>query len=170
MTLGAEKDWREEFGLDQADAKLFFAGEAEVAQKGGPASQAHVLRHAFDLLALDGVLCAEHAPLIYFKKVDRIDATEVADLHRTFWNHGGAPVLVLITRDEVHVYSGLVRPEPRTDQPRSIPALVETLRRASAELRELLPALESGVTRHRSIRPIGSTARSSTISNTPAES
>lgn len=144
MTLGAEKDWREEFGLDQADAKLFFAGEEDVAQKGGPASQAHVLRHAFELLELDGVLCTEHAPLIYFKKVDRIDATDVADLHRTFWNHGGAPVLVIITRDEVHVYSGLVRPEPKSDQPRSIPALVETLRRASAELRELLPALESG--------------------------
>jgi predicted RNA methylase len=144
MTLGAEKDWREEFGLDLADAKLFFAGESDVAQKGGPASQAHVLRHAFELLRLDGVLCTDHAPLIYFKTVDRIDASDVADLHRKFWNHGGAPVLVLITRDEVHVYSGLVRPEQRTEQPRPISALVETLRRASAELRELLPALESG--------------------------
>ncbi len=144
MTLGAEKDWREEFGLDQADAKLFFAGEADVTQKGGPASQAHVLRHAFELLGLDAALCTEHAPLIYFKKADRIDATEVEDLHRTFWNHGGAPVLVLITREEVHVYSGLVRPEPRAEYQRSIPALVQTLRRASAELRELLPALESG--------------------------
>ena len=144
MTLGAEKDWREELGLDQADAKLFFSGQSDVAQKGGPASQAHVLRHAFELLGLDGVLCTEHAPLIYFKKVERIDPSDVADLHRRFWNHGGAPVLVLITRDEVHVYSSLVRPEPRTDQPRSIAALVVTLRRASAELRELLPALESG--------------------------
>lgn len=144
MTLGAEKDWREEFGLDLADARLFFADKADVGQLGGPTSQAHVIRHAFELLGLDGALCTEHAPLIYFKKVSRIDATAVSELHRKFWNHGGAPVLVLITRDEVHVYSGLVRPEAQTDHTGSIPALVETLRRASAELRELLPTLESG--------------------------
>jgi hypothetical protein len=144
MTLGAEKDWREEFGLDLADASLFFADKTDVARRGGPASQAHVIRHAFDLLGLDGALCTEHAPLIYFKKVNRIDATTVLELHRKFWNHGGAPVLVLITRDDVHVYSGLVRPELQTAHSGSIPALVETLRRASVELRELLPALESG--------------------------
>ncbi|HVR38218.1 MAG TPA: N-6 DNA methylase [Thermoanaerobaculia bacterium] len=144
MTLGAEKDWREEFGLDRADTKLFFADKSDVARRGGPASQAHVIRHAFDLLSLDGALCTEHAPLVYFKKVHRIDATAVAELHRKFWNHGGAPVLALITRDDVHIYSGLVRPVAQTDHTGSIPALVDTLRRASAELRELLPAMESG--------------------------
>ncbi|HEX7828372.1 MAG TPA: hypothetical protein VF787_01890 [Thermoanaerobaculia bacterium] len=144
MTLGAEKDWRDEFGLDQADASLFFANKADVVRRGSPTSQAHVIRHAFDLLELDGALCTEHAPLIYFKKVHRIDATAIAELHRKFWNHGGAPVLAVITCDEVHVYSALVRPVAQTDHTGSIPALVEILRRASGGLRELLPALESG--------------------------
>jgi hypothetical protein len=144
MTLGAEKDWREEFGLDPADANLFFAGPSEVARRGSPSSQAHVLRHAFKLLDLDGILCTEHAPLIYFKKVHRIDADAVADLHHRFWNHGGAPVLVLISRDEVHIYSGLVQPVERGDLAGRIPALVETLDRTSSALREFLPAVESG--------------------------
>ena len=59
------------------------------------ASQAHVARRAFDLLHLDGVLCADRAPLVYFKWVSRIDNLEIAALHRTFWNHGGAPILVV---------------------------------------------------------------------------
>src|SRR5436305_8434088 len=142
MTLGTEKDWRQEFGLDEADAKLFFADKSDLARHSGSTSQAHVVRQAFDLLGLDGALCTDHAPLIYFKRVRRVDPADVVELHRRFWNHGGAPVLVLITQDEVHVYSGLVRPVSEANEVGSIE--VETLRRASAELREFLPALESG--------------------------
>lgn len=144
MTLAAEKDWREEFGLDLADASLFFADESDVARRGSPSSQAHVLRHAFKLLEVDGILCTEHAPLIYFKTLQRIDASTVADLHHKFWNHGGAPILVLITRDEVHVYSGLVQPVDQSERTDRIPALVETLERASSALRAFVPAVESG--------------------------
>ena len=144
MTLGAEKDWRKEFGLDQADARLFFADKADLARRGSPASQVHVLRHAFELLEVDGVLCSPHAPLIYFKKVPRVDAARVVELHRRFWNHGGAPVLVLITREDVHVYSGLVQPVERADLTGNIPALVETLNRTAAVLRQFIPAVETG--------------------------
>src|SRR5215203_5703031 len=105
--IGAEKDWREEFGLDRADARLFFAGEFDVAQRGGPASQAHGIRPAFELPALDDALCTDHRVLVYFKKVDRIDAIDVADLHSKFWNRSGASVLVFIWRYEGDVYSAL---------------------------------------------------------------
>ena len=84
MTLGVEKDWRQEFGLDRADRSLFFGDKSEVVRRGSPSSQAHVLRHAFDLLDVDGILSTEHAPLIYFKKVQRIDPAAVAELHRRF--------------------------------------------------------------------------------------
>jgi len=144
MTLAAEKDWREEFGLDLADASLFFADESDVARRGAPSSQAHVLRHAFRLLEVDGILCTDHAPLIYFKKLRRIDVSTVTRLHRDFWNHGGAPVLVLITDDDVHVYSGLVQPAEQGDVTGPIPALVKTLERASSALREFVPGVESG--------------------------
>jgi len=108
------------------------------------ASQGHVVRRAFDLLKLDGVLCTENTPLVYFKQVKRVETAEVAALHRKFWNHGGAPVLLLVTPDEVHVYSGLIRPIPQADPSGAVHGLVETLDRTSTAIGEFLPAVESG--------------------------
>ena len=144
MSVSANNEWRSEFGIASVGPRAFFASKAELNAPGMNASQGHVLRRAFDLLKLDGVLCTENTPLVYFKQVKRIEPAEVARLHRTFWNHGGAPILVLIAPDQVHVYSGLVRPLPQTDPSGSIPALVDTLDRASAAIREFLPTVESG--------------------------
>lgn len=63
------------------------------------APQAHIMCCAFDLLKLDGMLCAENAPLVYFKEVKRVNPLEVAALHRKFWNAGR---LLRIARSEVH--------------------------------------------------------------------
>jgi hypothetical protein len=108
------------------------------------ASQAHILRRAFDLLQLDGVLCTDNTPLVYFKQLKRIETAEIAGLHRKFWNHGGAPILVLIAPDNVHVYSGFTRPVPVGDDNATVPGLVEILDRASNAIREFLPSVESG--------------------------
>ncbi|MEK7406083.1 MAG: N-6 DNA methylase [Acidobacteriota bacterium] len=144
MSVSTDKGWREEFGIGHAGPKVFFADQAELNAAGTHASQGHVLRRAFDLLKLDGVLCTQNAPLVYFKQVERIDPAEVFLLHRSFWNHGGAPILVLIAPNEVHVYSGLTRPVPQAGAGGRIPGLVDTLKRASSALREFLPAVESG--------------------------
>jgi len=144
MSAATDKDWRREFGVERAEPGIFFASQAELNAAGADAPQGHVLRRGFDLLKLDGVLCTENAPLVYFKQVKRIDTAEVVRLHRKFWNHGGAPILVLIAPDQVHVYSGLTRPVPQPDRGGHIPSLVGTLGRASSALREFLPAVESG--------------------------
>src|SRR5688572_23090009 len=144
MSPNTGREWRDEFGLPESGAQTFFSSKADLKSAHPESSQAHVVRRAFDLLKLDGVLCRDRAPLIYFKSVQRIDSSEVVRLHRTFWNHGGAPIMVLVAPDEVHVYSGLVRPEPQTDASRQIRGLVERLDRASAALREFLPSVESG--------------------------
>lgn len=141
MSVAAHSGWREEFGIGPAGAGDFFASKAELSALGVNASQSHVLRRAFDLLQLDGVLCAENTPLVYFKQVKQLDKQEAFRLHRTFWNHGGAPILVLIADDEVHIYSGLVKPgSPGTDTP----GLVETIRRSTTAIKEFLPSVESG--------------------------
>jgi hypothetical protein len=144
MSVSANNDWQKEFGIGQAGPKAFFASKAELGAAGTDASQSHVLRRAFDLLNLDGILCTENAPLVYFKQVKRIDAAEISLLHRKFWNHGGAPILVLVTPSEVHIYSGLMRPGPKAENGGQIPGLVDTLDRASAAIREFLPTVESG--------------------------
>ena len=141
--MAEANNWRNEFGIGDTDAKTFFASKVELNAPGLDASQSHVLRRAFDLLKLDGVLCVANIPLIYFKLVKRIEAEDVASLHRKFWNHGGAPILVLVDPAEVHIYSGLVRPHPQTHGG-NIPALVDTLQRASVAIREFLPTVESG--------------------------
>jgi hypothetical protein len=144
MSVSVKNDWQSEFGITPDGSKAFFAGKADLNAPGAEASQAHVVRRAFDLLKLDGVLCVENIPLVYFKEVKRIETTDVASLHRKFWNHGGAPLLVLVAPNEVQIYSGLIKPAAPAARGGDISGLVETLHRASSALREFLPGVESG--------------------------
>lgn len=138
-----DTNWHSEFGLDLIDPRAFIANKAALATTSLKPTQSHVLRRAFDLFGLDGVLCTESAPLVYFKQVPRLDPQEIHLLHRTFWNHGGAPILVLLSPSEIHVYSALVQPTTQLGDER-IPALVDVLQRATVAVREFLPAVESG--------------------------
>ena len=144
MTRTTSETWQNELGLSAARGPNFFASPTDLNALTLGVSRAHVVRRAFDLLALDGVLCADRSPLVYFKYVSQIDNTAVAHLHRTFWNHGGAPLLVLVSSNDVHVYSGLIPPVPEAGGARSLPSLVDQLTRASASLKALLPSVESG--------------------------
>ena len=144
MSVATDKDWQKEFGIEHAGINTFIATKEDLNAAIGAASQGHVLRRAFDLLKLDGILCTQNIPLVYFKTLKKIDVTEVVRLHRRFWNHGGAPILVLVSPLEVHVYSGLVRPVSGAEGADSMPGLVKILQRASAALREFLPSVESG--------------------------
>jgi type I restriction-modification system DNA methylase subunit len=144
MSVGADRNWRKAFGLEHAGTKGFFASKSELTASGTHASQAYILRRAFDQLNLDGILCTDSTPLIYFKRVKRIDPAEVVRLQHDFWNHGGAPILVLVAPEGVHVYSGCSEPVPQADSNGRIPSLVTVLDWVSPKLREFLGAVESG--------------------------
>lgn len=141
MSTNVAVNWQKEFGIDKKSYPNFFSGKDDLNQK---VPQAHVLRHAFDLLELDGILCTENAPLIYFRQVKKIKPDEVLQLHRKFWNHGGAPILVLISKDQVHIYSGMSRPASEGKVQDTPPSLVKTLERVAVGLREFLVSVESG--------------------------
>ncbi len=141
MTSAAEKDWKSEFGVDAAPPPRFFAAKQELD---ATVPQAHLLRRAFDDLKVDGILCADHSPLVYFKKIKRLAPKAVYELHRQFWNHGGAPVLVLISDDQVQVYSGMTGPAADAQSDGNLPSLVTTLDRVTSSLREFLTSVESG--------------------------
>lgn len=49
-------------------------------------------------------------PLIYFSVIQKYDAKEVADLHRLSWNLGEAPLLFVVTPDEVLIYNNYETP------------------------------------------------------------
>lgn len=44
-------------------------------------------------------------PLIYFSVIHKYDAKQVAELHRLSWNLGEAPLLFVVTPDEILVYN-----------------------------------------------------------------
>jgi len=136
----ADRVLQEEFEVGSNSTGVFFDNRDQLSG----AKHSHTLRTAFDLLGLDGIFCAENAPLVYFKKIKRFNSEEIANLHRKFWNHGGAPILVLLSDTEVHVYSAFILPDAAISPDKRISALVETLDRTSALLREFLPAVESG--------------------------
>jgi hypothetical protein len=142
MSTTTAKDWRKDFGIDGRQPPSLFTSKDQMTPT---TPQAHLLRRAFESLEVDGVLCADHSPLIYFKQVKTITADAVYKLHKQFWNHGGAPVLVLISETQVHVYSGMSRPGHRppsgSDQ---LPSHIETLNRVAETLRIFLTSVESG--------------------------
>jgi hypothetical protein len=140
MAANTVPNWLKEFGIDDLKPPIFFSSTADLV--GIP--QAHVLRKAFELLELDGIFCTENSPLIYFKQVNNITPDKVLKLHRQFWNHGGAPILVLISGSQVHIYSGMSRPVPAQEAQENPPSLVKTLDRISDGLREFLTSVESG--------------------------
>lgn len=146
MTATADKDWTKDFGLNNRHPPSLFTSKDQVA----PATpQAHLLGRAFDTLKVDGILCIDHTPLAYFKLVRQITPETVAELHRQFWNHSGATLLVLISDDRVHIYSGMIRPEPYTPATGKEPSLVDSLDRVTESLREFIVAVESGEFFHR---------------------
>lgn len=141
----APTDWRNDFGLSRAHYPGLFTSRDQLTAQ---VPQAHILRHAFDLLNLDGILCLENQPLIYFKEVTESQVARSGLIHRQFWNHGCAPILVLISPVRVHILSGMVRPTS-DDLTGSVPALIETLDRVSVELSKFIVAVESGSYFHR---------------------
>jgi hypothetical protein len=144
MTTAAPKDWIVEFGLGGRKPPEFFSSVDQLDDVAGKVPQPHALRRAFEDLGVEGVLCQGRSPVIYFRQVGKIDPDRILDLHRSFWNQGIAPILVVIAPDEVHVYSGLATPEGSPAITGDVPGLVEKLARVRDGLRSFLLSVESG--------------------------
>lgn len=144
MTTGAPKDWIEDFGLGGRKPPEFFSNTDQLNDAAGKAPQPHALRRAFEELGVHGVLCQERSPVVYFRQVNKVDPDQILELHRSFWNQGIAPILVVIAPDEVHVYSGLATPENTPCDSGRVSGLVETLSRVQEQLRSFLLSVESG--------------------------
>ena len=141
MSTARDASWQLDFGIENGGYPGFVASTDELVTEG---LYSHGLRQAFELLELDGVFCSEQTPLVYFKEVDAIEPGQALGLHRRFWNHGTAPILVLVAPDQVHVYSGMARPQPVEGSTADPRCLVDTLERAAEELQHFLIAVESG--------------------------
>lgn len=54
-------------------------------------------------------------PLIYFSVIEKYDAKQVAELHRLSWNLGEAPLLFVVTPDEILIYNNYEAPQAIED-------------------------------------------------------
>jgi SAM-dependent methyltransferase len=146
MSHDSLDNWPEEVGLAGAKPPTFFRSLAEL-EEAKPPPQAHALRRAFEEMELDGVLCLEGTPAVYFKCLHSVDPGPARQLLRLVWNQGIAAVLILITPHEVRVHSGLVPPRGRDgDDPGAKGSLVRTLNRVreALEVRRLALSIQNG--------------------------
>lgn len=139
-----QTDWKKDFGLEDRKPPYFFSSVEQLDSATVRVSHPLIIRRAFRQLGMQGVLCQEHGPVIYFCKVNKIESALLMDLHRRFWNQGIAPILVIISPDEIHVYSGLIPPQNTPMVNGEVPGLVQILSRTQANLRSFLLSVESG--------------------------
>ena len=123
----------------------------QLDQPGGSVPQPLALRRAFEQIGIDGVLCQQRVdpdeglqPVIYFRQVSKIQPEEVTEIHRSFWNQGIAPVLVVIGPRKFTSTPGLFRLHPVRPARGGAPGFVETLDRTEEQLRAFIFSVESG--------------------------
>lgn len=107
-----------------------------------------VIERAWEELKLNGVLCLDCRPVLYFKENGRpLSLRDRLRLQKLFWNQGVANVLVLADPTSVNVYSGLTKPQnEQSDNDTAENSLIETLARADyvQRIRTLFHDLATG--------------------------
>jgi hypothetical protein len=103
------------FGLGKLSAEIYFTSFAEAARESAKQSalrgQLHHIRKAFDALKIDGVLCVDGRPTVFFKNFHQpLSRAEINEEQRRCWNQGVATVFVLRDPHRVYLFSGLVPP------------------------------------------------------------
>ena len=66
-------------------------------------------------------------PLIYFRALDKYDAEKVAELHRLSWNMGEAPLLFIVTQDELKVFNNYESPRRKNGTLDPEAGLIDTI-------------------------------------------
>ena len=98
---------------------------------------ASVIDRAWKELNIDGVLCLDGRPILYFKESGQpLSLKERLRFQKRFWNQGVANILVLADPTFVYIYSGLTKPRnDQTTKELSENALIDTLKHADYTLR-----------------------------------
>lgn len=140
------RDIRETFALEHDMPPRFYGSLTEIKEAIGLCPYTHAMRRAWENLKLSGILCIDQRPTVYFKEMPRPDDKDLRDLHRRFWNHGTAPLLVVLTESEVLVFSALAYPARVDELPKAEGRIVTILNRTAdiLELRRLATDVETG--------------------------
>jgi type I restriction-modification system DNA methylase subunit len=123
----ASKKLIKDFNLEEVSAPDFFCSEDDIEKHAGIHPYSHFMRRAWETMHLNGILCIEGKPTVYFKEVDRIDSRNQRECYKKFWNQGLATLLVISSPDEVQVYSSLAEPAKEDSPLDAEHRLVQTL-------------------------------------------
>lgn len=132
--------------LDNLSPPVFYRNKDEINQGEGKNPYSHFMRRAWETMSLTAVYCVNKKPTIYFKKVNNIQAQELNEIHKKFWNQGIATLLVIISETQINVYSGLVPPIANEIIDEKDTRLVSTLNETTQalEIYNLIQKVESG--------------------------
>jgi hypothetical protein len=124
-----------DFNLAKVTAPIFFRSIEEVEDHAGRNPFSHFMRRAWETMHLNGILCVEGRPTVYFKEVERIDSHTQRERYKKFWNQGLATLLVVRSPSDVQVFSSLANPIKSDSDVQSEHRLVEILNSADKILR-----------------------------------
>jgi len=123
----ASKKLIKDFGLKRVSASDFFGSMDDIEKSAGRHPYSHFMRRAWEAMHLNGILCIEDRPTVYFKEVRRLDSLSQRELYQKFWNQGLATLLVISSPDEVQVFSSLAEPAKEDSDIEDEHRLVEIL-------------------------------------------
>jgi len=127
----ASKKLIKDFGLKRVSASDFFGSMDDIEKSAGRHPYSHFMRRAWEAMHLNGILCIEDRPTVYFKEVKRLDSLSQRERYQKFWNQGLATLLVVRSPDEVQVFSSLAEPAKEDSAIEDEHRLVETLKLTS---------------------------------------
>lgn len=139
----ASKKLIKDFGLKRVSASDFFGSMDDIEKSAGRHPYSHFMRRAWEAMHLNGILCIDGRPTVYFKEVKRLDSLSQRERYQKFWNQGLATLLVVRSPDEVQVFSSLAEPAKEDSAIEDEHRLVETLKLTS-ELLSFVRRVQTG--------------------------
>ena len=116
-----------DFNLMGVSAPDFFRSADDIDKYAGRHPYSHFMRRAWETMHLNGILCVDGKPTVYFKELQRFDSRMQRSCYQKFWNQGLATLLVFRSPDDVQVFSSLAEPADKESAIKEEHRLVEIL-------------------------------------------
>lgn len=138
--------WTDELDVQRPGVQLVVT-LAELRAQAPRMSSPHATESAWHRMALNGVVAVGSKPAIYVKEVQQFEPQAEHELHRQLWLNGTAPILAIIDREHMRIYSA--RPQ-RAGSKSGAAACVEVLSRVAdvLRIRHLVDRVQTGTYFH----------------------
>ena len=147
MGSSVRNDQLSDFGISDSLGNVFYHTVDQVTSDPQLDGQAHYMRRAFNTMQLDGILCIDNIPTVYFKNYQKqVARQEISALHQKFWNQGIGTLLVIQDPNQIRIFSGMAAPDRPQVSIDDHNAMVESFERVAdvLEARQFIESVASG--------------------------